>query len=75
MAHVVLLDPAGLWVEGSEEANRLGTDERMEGSARGRAAILTADRRDIVGSGPMSLWSRTVQRVDTKGSRNSRLMT
>lgn len=48
MAHVALLDPAGLWVDGSEDANRLGTDERTAGSARGRATARTADRRDIV---------------------------
>jgi hypothetical protein len=43
-AHVALPDPADLWVD----AKRLGTDVRTAGSARGRATIRTADRRDIV---------------------------
>lgn len=47
-AQIALLDPAGLWDDGEDEANRLGTDERTAGMARGRATFRTADRRDIV---------------------------
>ena len=51
MAQVALLAPPLGWCdEGSEEdeANRRGTTARTAGAARERAAIRTAERRDMM---------------------------
>ena len=47
--------PAALWVVGSEEANRLATVARVEGTARERATFRSDVLKDM-----MSVWYNLV---------------